>query len=371
MSDEQYMNLAYTLATKGIGFVNPNPLVGAVIVKDGKIIGQGWHEKYGGWHAERNALSNCSESPNGSTMYVTLEPCCHYGKTPPCTQAILQSGIKKVVIGSLDPNTLVSGKGAAILREAGVDVVIGVLQDKCIELNKVFFHYIKTKTPYVVMKYAMTMDGKIATASGESKWITKRKARKQVHKSRNQYTSIMVGVGTVIADNPSLTCRTHGGRNPIRIICDTYLRTPLESTIVTTAKEVRTIIATASDDPDKHKPYLSNGCEILVIRLKDKHIDLNHLMQELGAKGVDSILLEGGSSLNFSALQSRIVNKVQAYIAPKLFGGSQSKTPVEGAGIQEVNDCFRIKNQTITWFDGDILMEGEVDYTCLQESSKK
>lgn len=371
MSDEKYMNLAYTLATKGIGFVNPNPLVGAVIVKDGKIIGQGWHEKYGGWHAERNALSNCSESPKGATMYVTLEPCCHYGKTPPCTQAILQSGIKKVVIGSLDPNTLVSGKGAASLREAGVDVVIGVLQDKCIELNKFFFHYMKTKTPYVLLKYAMTMDGKIATTSGESKWITGEKAREHVHKSRNQYASIMVGIGTVIADNPSLTCRTHGGRNPIRIICDTYLSTPLESTIVTTAKEVRTIIATASDDPDKHKPYLSNGCEILVIRLKDKHIDLNHLMQELGAKGIDSILLEGGSSLHFSALQSRIVSKVQAYIAPKLFGGDQSKTPVGGAGIQAVNECFRIKNQTITWFDGDILMEGEVDYTCLQESSKK
>ncbi|WMJ88518.1 bifunctional diaminohydroxyphosphoribosylaminopyrimidine deaminase/5-amino-6-(5-phosphoribosylamino)uracil reductase RibD [Anaerocolumna sp. MB42-C2] len=371
MTDEKYMNLALTLATKGIGFVNPNPLVGAVIVKDGKIIGQGWHEKYGGWHAERNALSNCSESPNGASMYVTLEPCCHYGKTPPCTEAILQNGIKKVVIGSLDPNTLVSGKGVAILREAGIDVVTGILQDKCIELNEVFFHYIKTKTPYVVMKYAMTMDGKIASASGKSKWITGQKARVHVHKSRNQYSSIMVGVGTVIADNPSLTCRIDGGRNPIRIICDTYLRTPLESTIVTTAKEVRTIIATACNNPEKHKPYLSSGCEILEIRLKDNHIDLNHLMQELGAKGIDSILLEGGSSLNFSALQCRIVNKVQAYIAPKLFGGSQSKTPVGGVGIQKVSDCFHLKNQTITWFDEDILMEGVVDYTCLQESSRK
>lgn len=367
MTDEEYMNLALALAKKGIGFVNPNPLVGAVIVKEGKIIGQGWHEYYGGWHAERNALNNCSESPNGASMYVTLEPCCHHGKTPPCTDAILQSGIKRVVIGCLDPNSLVSGKGAAILRKAGVDVDIGVLQEKCIALNEVFFHYIKQKTPYVVMKYAMTMDGKIATASGKSKWITGINARNNVHKSRNQYSSIMVGVGTVITDNPSLTCRIDGGRNPIRIICDTYLNTPLESIIVTTAKEVRTIIATACNDREKHKPYLEHGCEVHEINKKDNHINLNHLMQELGKAGIDSILLEGGSLLNYSALQSRIVNKVQAYISPKLFGGEKSKTPIGGEGIQEVCNCFTLKNQSITWFDEDILMEGEVAYTCLQE----
>lgn len=367
MTDEEYMNHAIALAKKGIGYVNPNPLVGAVIVKDGNIIGEGWHEKYGGWHAERNALNSCNESLGGSTMYVTLEPCCHYGKTPPCTEAILQHGIKKVVIGCLDPNSLVSGKGAAILQEAGIQVVIGILQDKCIELNKVFFHYIKTKTPYVVMKYAMTMDGKIATASGESKWITGEKARENVHKSRNQYSSIMVGVGTVIADNPSLTCRITGGRNPIRIICDTHLNTPSDSTLVTTAKAVRTIIATTSANQEKYKPYLSKGCEILTIRLTENHIDLNQLMQELGEIGIDSILLEGGSTLNFSALQSRIINKVQVYIAPKLFGGYQSKSPVGGMGIQEISNCIYLKNQTVTWFDEDILMEGEVDYKCLQE----
>lgn len=367
MTDEKYMNLALTLAKKGIGFVNPNPMVGALIVKEGKIIGQGWHEIYGGWHAERNALSNCSESPNGATMYVTLEPCCHYGKTPPCTDAIIQNGIKKVVIGCLDPNSLMSGKGANILREAGVDVVIGILEDKCIELNEVFFHYIQTKTPYVVMKYAMTMDGKITTASGKSKWITGINARENVHKSRSQYSSIMVGVGTVIADNPTLTCRIDGGRNPIRIICDTNLNTPLESTIVTTAKEVKTMIATACDNREKQKPYLAHGCEIFNITLNNNHIDLNHLMLHLGKIGIDSIFLEGGSTLNFSALQSKIVKKVQVYIAPKLFGGSQSKTPVDGIGIQEVSNCFLLKNQTITWFDEDILIEGEVDYTCLPE----
>ncbi|BCJ93162.1 riboflavin biosynthesis protein RibD [Anaerocolumna cellulosilytica] len=367
MTDENYMNLALTLAKKGIGFVNPNPMVGAIIVKEGKIIGRGWHEIYGGWHAERNALSNCRESPNGATMYVTLEPCCHYGKTPPCTDAIIQNGIKKVVIGCLDPNSLMSGKGAAILREAGIDVVIGILEDKCMELNEVFFHYIQTKTPYVVMKYAMTMDGKIATTNGTSKWITGIKARENVHKSRNRYTSIMIGVGTVIADNPTLTCRMDGGRNPIRIICDTNLNTPLESTIVTTAKEVKTIIATACDNREKQNLYHAQGCEIININLMDNHIDLNHLMLQLGKIGIDSIFLEGGSTLNFSALQSNIVNKIQIYIAPKLFGGSQSKTPVSGIGIQEVSNCFLLMNQTITWFGEDILIEGDVAYTCLPE----
>ena len=367
MSDETYMNQALILAEKGIGYVNPNPLVGAVIVKDGKIIGQGWHEKYGGLHAERNALSSCLDNPKDATLYVTLEPCCHYGKTPPCTDAIIHSGIKKVVIGCLDPNSLMSGKGADILRAAGIEVVIGVLQDECRKLNEVFFHYIKTKTPYVVMKYAMTLDGKIATANGQSKWITEENARENVHKSRNQYSSIMVGLGTVISDNPSLTCRINGGRNPIRIICDTALNTPLDSTVITTAKEVKTIIATACGNLEKQKSYLDHGCEIIVAEQKENHINLNSLMKELGKAGIDSIFLEGGSTLNFSALQSRIVNKVQAYIAPKLFGGDQSKTPVGGIGIDAVSNCFTLKNQVISWFNKDILIEGEVDYTCLRE----
>lgn len=367
MSDEKYMNAALLLAKKGIGSVNPNPLVGAVIVKDGKIIGRGWHEKYGGWHAERNALSNCLQNPKNATLYVTLEPCCHHGKTPPCTEAILQSGIKKVIIGCLDPNPLMSGKGAAILRDAGIDVVTGVLEDRCQKLNEVFFHYIRTKTPYVVMKYAMTMDGKIATAAGKSRWITGESARKDVHKTRSQYSSIMVGVGTVIADNPSLTCRLEGGRDPVRIICDTELSTPLDSSVITTAKEVRTIIATACNNSEKQMPFLACGCEVLLIKRKENYIDLNHLMEELGKAGIDSVLLEGGSTLNFSALQNRIVNKVQAYIAPKLFGGVQSKTPIGGIGIMEVSNCFTLKDQTISWFGEDILIEGEMDYTCLQE----
>ncbi len=371
MTDQEYMSLALTLAKKGTGFVNPNPLVGAIIVKDDKIIGQGWHEKFGGWHAERNALNHCSENPVGATMYVTLEPCCHYGKTPPCTEAIIENGIKKVVIGCLDPNSLVSGKGVTILQNTGIQIVSGILQEECKKLNEVFFHYIKTKKPFVVMKYAMTTDGKIATAAGQSKWITGEKARENVHQDRGRYSAIMVGVGTVIADNPSLTCRIDTGRNPIRIICDTNLNTPPDSVVVTTANEVKTILATACNNSEKQKLYLTRGCEILMVSKKENHIDLNHLMQELGKRGIDSILLEGGATLNFSSLQSGIVNKVQTYIAPKLFGGEQSKTPVGGIGIRELSSCFTLKNQSIALFDEDILIESEVDYSCSQESLRK
>jgi diaminohydroxyphosphoribosylaminopyrimidine deaminase/5-amino-6-(5-phosphoribosylamino)uracil reductase len=223
------MRIALQLAEKGCGWVNPNPLVGAVIVKDGEIIGRRFHEKYGKAHAERNAIASCIKSPKGATLYATLEPCCHHGTNPPCTDAIIESGIKRVVIGSSDPNPLVRGKGVAIMRRHGIEVVEGVLKEECDKLNQVFFHYIQRKKPYVIMKYAMTMDGKIATYTGESKWITGEAARQRVHEDRHRYSGIMVGVGTVLADNPLLTCRMEGGKNPLRIICDTRLRTPINA----------------------------------------------------------------------------------------------------------------------------------------------
>lgn len=371
MTDEFYMNIALELAKKGCGLVSPNPMVGAVIVKDGNIIGKGWHEQYGGLHAERNALARCSESPQGATMYVNLEPCCHYGKTPPCTEAILEHGIKKVVIGSIDPNHIVAGKGIAVLKAHSVEVVTGVLEDKCKELNQVFFHYIQTKRPFVVMKYAMTMDGKIATVSGKSKWITGEVARNQVHQERHRYSSIMVGVGTVIEDNPMLNCRIDQGRNPIRILCDTNLRTPLDSNIVMTAKNIRTIVATSCEDLEKQRPYLKASCELIVVKKKGEHLDLVELMDELGKRKIDSILLEGGASLNASALEGQIVQRVQTYISPKLFGGKSAKTPIGGRGVQEVKDCYELIHPKIHWFEEDLCIESEVKYPCLQESLKK
>ncbi len=366
MEEMEYMRLAIQLARQGCGWVNPNPMVGAVIVKDGKIIGQGCHKKYGELHAERNALANCHTSTTGATLYVTLEPCCHYGRTPPCTEAIIESGIGRVVVGSYDPNPMVAGKGIAILRSHGIEVMEKAAKDECDKLNESFFYYIQSKTPYVVMKYAMTMDGKIATHTGKSQWITGSAARQRVHEDRHRYSALMVGAGTVLADDPMLTCRLENGRNPLRIICDTSLRTPLQAKVVLTTGIAPTLIATAVTDTNRHRPYLDAGCEIMVLPQKDNHIDLNSLMQRLGEKQIDSLLLEGGGTMNWSALQSGVVNKVQAYIAPKLFGGI-GKTPVEGVGVDHPEGAFLLSKPVITQIDEDILLESEVIW-CLQES---
>ena len=360
MKPEDYMRLAIEEAKKGEGFTNPNPMVGAVIVKDGRIISKDYHHKYGDFHAERNAILNCKESVAGAEMYVTLEPCCHYGKTPPCTEIIIESGIRKVYVGSFDSNPLVAGKGIRQLKEHGIEVIAGVCEQECITLNKIFFHYIKQKTPYVVMKYAMTADGKIATRTGASKWITGEAARERVQRSRHKYMGIMAGVGTVLADNPRLTCRLEGKKNPIRIICDTNLRTPLTAEVVQTANEIPTILATAERDSEKMAPYLQKGCQILSIPLEEGKLDLKILMQKLGEQGIDSILLEGGAILNYSALKSGIVNAVEMYIAPKLFGGAQAKTPVEGFGVELPDDAFELCNPNIQQVGADILIEWEV-----------
>lgn len=361
MNDSDYMKIALQLAKKGCGYTSPNPMVGAVIVKDGRIIGQGWHEKYGEAHAERNALAACTESPKGATMYVTLEPCCHYGRQPPCVNAIAEAGIERVVIGSSDPNPLVSGKGIQILRKQGIAVTEHILQEDCERLNEVFFHYIQTKRPFVVMKYAMTMDGKIATNTGVSKWVTGETARRHVGQQRHRYTAIMVGIGTILTDDPQLTCRIEGGKNPIRIICDTALRIPLNASVVSTAMKIPTIIATCCQDAEKCALYEKKGCHILSVGEKDGHVDLEQLMDLLGQKQIDSILLEGGGTLNWAALSSGIVQKVQAYIAPKLFGGQTAKTPVEGEGVCSPTAAFQLKNSRFLPLSEDFLIESEVE----------
>jgi diaminohydroxyphosphoribosylaminopyrimidine deaminase/5-amino-6-(5-phosphoribosylamino)uracil reductase len=351
------MRMALEEAKKGCGWVNPNPMVGAIIVSNGDIIGKGYHRKHGDWHAERNALASCEHNPVGSTMYVTLEPCCHHGKTPPCTDAIIESGISRVVVGSKDPNVLVGGKGIEILRSHGIEVSCGVLEKECKELNEVFFHFITRRTPFLVMKYAMTLDGKTATATGKSKWITGEKARAHVHSMRHQYSSIMVGVGTVLIDDPLLTCRLPGCKNPVRIICDTNLRIPLESKVVETAHEMKTYIATSSSESVKADKLRECGVEIITVPIRNNHIDLREMMIILGEKNIDSILLEGGATLNASALDCGIVNKVLVYIAPKIFGGSSSKSAVGGIGIDNPEDAFNMCDRKITLLDDDILLE--------------
>ena len=358
--DRQYMKMALELAQKGMGFTAPNPMVGTVIVKNGRIIGQGYHRKYGGLHAEREALAACTEEPKGASIYVTLEPCCHYGKQPPCVNAILEAGIRRVIIGSSDPNPLVAGKGIRILKDHGIEVTENILKEECDKLNEAFFYYIQNKKPYVVMKYAMTMDGKIAAYTGESKWVTGEAARIHVQEQRLKYTGIMVGVGTVLADDPMLTCRLENSRNPVRIICDSHLRTPLTSKIVRTAKTIPTILASSSKDQQKIKNYEEMGCQVLYVPEKNGHIDLNRLMEILGATKIDSILLEGGGSLNWSALESGIVHKVQTYIAPKLFGGEEAKTPVEGKGFPDPASAVLLKNSEMIRLGDDFLIESEV-----------
>lgn len=360
LEDQEYMQYACVLAQRGCGWVAPNPMVGAVIVKDGRIIGEGWHEKFGGLHAERNALANCTESPHGATLYVTLEPCCHHGKQPPCVDEILRTGIRRVVVGSPDINPLVSGKGVRILRAHGIEVTENVLQEQCDKLNEVFFHYMQTGRPFVAMKYAMTMDGKIAAYTGRSKWITGEIARAHVQQLRHRYTAIMVGVGTVLADDPLLTCRIPDGKHPVRIVCDTKLRTPLTAKVVTTAAQIPTILATCCTDREKQRAYEEMGCRVLVTEEKAGQVDLVQLMERLGAEQIDSILLEGGGTLNWAALQSGIVAKVFAYIAPKIFGGQMAKTPVEGLGVCSPEQAFFLEKSEIRQLGNDFLIESEV-----------
>lgn len=370
--EEKYMLRAIALAKRGIGRVNPNPLVGAVIVKEGTILAEGYHAGYGELHAERHAFSQLAdpEEARGAEMYVTLEPCCHHGKQPPCTQAIIDHGIRKVYVGSDDPNVLVAGKGIALLREAGIEVETQVMKEACDRLNPVFFHYITKGTPYVVMKYAMTLDGKLACDNGRSRWVTGERAREHVQETRNTLTGIMVGIGTVLADNPTLTCRIPGARNPVRIIVDSRLRIPLESQIVRTAKEVPTIVAVAEDgcNQDLGKKWQmleSMGVKILSVPHSesdtDNRVNLISLMKMLGSEGIDGILLEGGSTLNQSALWAGIVQKLQVYIAPKIFGGDGSFTPVRGVGVEDPSAAFFCCNRRITDFGEDILLEYDVD----------
>lgn len=360
LNDKDWMRRALELACKGEGFVSPNPLVGAVLVKDGRNIGEGWHERCGGLHAERNALKHCIESAEGSTLYVTLEPCCHIGRQPPCTQAILEAGIKKVVIGSPDPNPLVAGKGVEILRQAGIEVVENVMREECNQLNQIFLHYIRNKTPFVALKYGMTLDGKIACYTGASKWITSEESRAHVQKLRHKYRGIMTAVGTVIADNPLLNCRLENGRNPIRIVCDSSLRTPLDSQLVTTAKEIPLILATCCGDQEKQEAFLRAGCTIITTPECNGRVELSYLMKELGKREIDSILLEGGGTLNWSMLQEGLVHKVYTYVAPKLLGGQDAKTAVEGTGFPNPMEAVTLDYSQIRRLGEDVLIESEV-----------
>lgn len=367
MAEEQFMKRAIELAKQGAGWTAPNPLVGAVVVKNGRVIGEGYHRKYGELHAERNALAACTEDPAGATLYVTLEPCCHYGKTPPCTEIIIEKKIAKVVIGSRDPNPKVAGKGARILREHGIEVVEDYMREACDALNPVFFHYITTKTPYVVLKFAMTLDGKIATRTGASKWITGEAARNHVHQLRGRYAGILAGIGTVLADDPMLNCRIDGAHQPLRIILDSHLRIPMGSRLVRSAKEYPLLIVCnesireREEGASRIQKLEEAGAKVWTLPEKNGHPDLNVLMQRLGEEKIDSVLIEGGGTVNEAALKAHIVHHVYAYIAPKIFGGEDAKTPVEGSGIRLPQECANLRLAKITVLLNDMLLEYDVE----------
>jgi diaminohydroxyphosphoribosylaminopyrimidine deaminase / 5-amino-6-(5-phosphoribosylamino)uracil reductase len=359
MNKIDYMKRAIDLADQGKGKVNPNPLVGAVIVKDGKIIGEGYHECFGHAHAEVNAFLNATEDVEGADMYVTLEPCSHYGKTPPCALKIIEKKIKRVFISSLDPNPLVNSRGVALLQSAGIEVESGILENETQKQNEIFLKYIQTKRPYVAIKYAMTLDGKIATSTGDSKWITNPASRAFVHDLRNQYMAIMVGINTVINDNPRLdTRRTEPSRNPVRFVIDPKLRIPMDSFIVQTAQEQKTYIVTG-DDVDHNKMISLKALGINFIQ-KNTHpeIDLKDLLSDIALLNIDSVLIEGGSYLLAKAIESNIVDKAFVFIAPKIIGGKDALSPIGGQGVSLMKDAFQLESIQLHHFDQDIMVEG-------------
>lgn len=371
--DIQMMTLAMGLAQRGEGWVNPNPLVGAVIVRDGEVIAQGYHARYGDLHAERNAFKDADSRGvdcEGATMYVTLEPCCHHGHQPPCTEAIIEHRIGRVVVGMHDPNPLVAGKGMGMLHEAGV--ITEYIEDddiarKLRHQNRVFLKYITTKLPWVTAKWAMTLDGKIASHTGDSKWVSSDESRQLVHLMRRRHMGIMCGIGTVLADNPMLNVRLSDDtiartgimpedvRQPIRIVADRRLRIPLDCNLVKTAREVPLIVATSADaDREKENQLRELGVTIWHCgSAKD-------IMQKAGEAKIDSILLEGGGILNEGMLREGLIDEVTAFIAPKIIGGGNALSPVEGKGIDRMADAVRLHDISMRQIGQDIVVEGLV-----------
>jgi diaminohydroxyphosphoribosylaminopyrimidine deaminase / 5-amino-6-(5-phosphoribosylamino)uracil reductase len=364
--DEHFMQEALALAAQARGRTSPNPMVGSVVVKDGRVIGRGYHVKAGAPHGEVVALEDAGEQAKGGTLYITLEPCCHYGggkRTPPCTRAIIAAGIRRVVAAMRDPNPLVSGQGVEELRQAGIAVELSVLETEAAALNEVFTKYITTKRPFVLLKVAASLDGKIATVTGESRWITNERSRLLVHQLRDQVDAVMVGINTVLQDDPLLTARLPGGggRDPIRIVVDTHLRIPCEARLLAASATACTVIATSPAAPRAKRLQLEAvGAKVLIVEGDGPGISLGLLMDELGAMQVTSILLEGGGELHCSALRAGIVDKVLYFLAPKLIGGRSAPMAIAGEGFARLEEAVTLERMQVRQLDGDLLIEGYV-----------
>ena len=364
------MQTAIALARNGIGKTSPNPAVGAVIVKNGRIIGKGYHKKAGRAHAELNALKQAGIKAKGAEMYVTLEPCSHFGRTPPCADAIIKAGIKKVFIGMKDPNPLVAGKGVSRLLSAGMDVEVGILENECRGINEAYIKYITTKTPFVTLKLASTLDGKIATSTGESKWITGKAARRFAHRMRREADAVMVGIGTVLKDNPELTTRLVKGKDPIRIVVDSKLRMPVNARVLNT-KRGGIIIATTKERGQgtkgtevpfvvrgqKIKKLEAKGAEILALPSKTGEVDLKALMKELGKREITNLIIEGGPTLAAASLKDGIVDKIAIFYAPRILG-KEGLPMIEELGIRRLTDAVSLSRLACKRLGEDILVEG-------------
>lgn len=358
MNDSDYMRLALKLAARGKP--SPNPYVGAVIARNGKIIGMGWHKKAGMPHAEIEALLNLKnpENAKGAVMYVNLEPCNHYGRTPPCTEAIIRSGIKRVVFAMNDPNPDVTGRGEEELRKRGINIENGILEREAKKLNEVFIKYSKTKMPFVVLKAAMSLDGKIATRTGDSKWITGKKAREYAHKLRSRYDAILVGINTVLKDNPQLTARIKGGRNPMRIILDNKLRIPLNANVLADAGAIAA--TTELHDKKKREKLEEKGVKVLVCG--KERVDLEKLLKKLGGMGIASLLVEGGSEVHGSFVDAKLVDKFVLFYAPVIIGGKDAKAAVGGIGAGKIPEALGITGLSMKKIGNDVVFEGYQNY---------
>lgn len=353
--DQYFMKMALDLAATAKGRTNPNPVVGAILVKDGVIVGSGLHRKAGEPHAEVHAFRMAGEHAREATLYVTLEPCSHYGKTPPCANLVIESEVSRVVVAMQDPNPQVAGRGINLIREAGIEVEVGILEAEARLLNERFIHNMLTKTPFVISKVAMTLDGKIAAYNGHSKWITGEDSRYNVHQLRNEVDAILVGIGTVIADDPQLTTRLEtGGKNPIRIILDSELRIPVEAKITDCSEAKTWIVTKTGANPEKMRALEDKGVEFIYITKDDSGLDLKELIGKLYEKGVTDLLVEGGSEVNGSFLRAGLINKFFVYMAPKILGGRGSLTPFTGVDVENMDQALDVSIHKIEHYGEDI-----------------
>lgn len=353
------MKRALELARNGIGKVNPNPLVGSVIVKDGQVVGEGFHPCFGKEHAEIMALRNAGELARGATLYVNLEPCCHFGKTPPCTDAIINAGIRRVVVGMVDPNPLVNQKGIEILREHHIDVQTGIEEALCRQLNRVFIKYITTGMPFVTIKIAQSLDGRIATATGHSQWITSEVARAEAHRLRSENDAVVVGIGTALADNPQLTVRHVPGRNPYRIVLDSQLQIPFDGFLLTDENVNKTIIATVADDEDKIARIKATGAHVWQFEKNSNgKIQISDLLQKAADARMSAVMVEGGAKVATSFFKEKMVDHLVAAIAPKIIGAGIEA--IGDLGIYSMNDCIELINLTVEKLGPDVIVRSDV-----------